>query len=82
MDLAPLAAALNTVLAGLLFTVTEELDPSAVHKQVKRPIDALIWKLEGQRLLPSAKRRVIRHLPIQTRHLEQAGHHPGRLPEW
>jgi hypothetical protein len=82
MDLAPLAAALNTVLAGLPFTVIEELDPGAVHEQVKRPIDAPIWDLDGQRLLPSAKRRVIRHLPIQTRHLEQAGHHPGCLPEW
>jgi hypothetical protein len=30
MELAPLAAALNTVLAGLPFTVTEELDPGAV----------------------------------------------------
>jgi hypothetical protein len=42
MDLAPLAAALNTELAGLPFTVTEELDPGAVHEQVERPIDAPI----------------------------------------
>lgn len=82
MDLAPLAAVLNTVLAGLPFTVTEELDPGAVHEQVERPIDAPRRDLDGQRLLPSAKLRVIRHRPIQTRHLEQAGHHPGHLPEW
>lgn len=82
MDLAPLATALNTVLAGLPFTVTKELNPGAVHEQIERPIGAPIRDLDGQRLLPSAKRRVIRHLPIQTRHLEQAGHHPGRLPEW
>jgi len=81
MDLAPLAAALNTVLAGLPLTVTEELDPGAVHEQIERPIGAPIRDLNGQRLLPSAKRRVIRHLPIQPRHLEQAGNHPGRLAE-
>ena len=81
MDLAPLAAALNTVLAGLPLTVTEVLDPCAVDEEVERPIGVPIRDLNGQRLLPSAKRRVIRHLPIQTRHLEQAGHHPGRLPE-
>jgi len=69
------------VLAGLPFTVTEELDPGAVYEQVERPIGAPIRDLDGQRLLPSAKRRVVRHLPIQTRHLEQAGHHPSRLPE-
>jgi len=69
------------MLAGLPLTVTEELDPGAVHEQVERPIGAPIWDLNGQRLLPSAKRRVIRYLPIQPRHLEQAVHHPGRLAE-
>lgn len=81
MDLAPWAAALNTVLAGLPFTVTEELDHGPVHERVEPLIRAPIWDLDGQRLLPSAKRRVIRHLQIATRHLEQARHHPSRLPE-
>ena len=80
MNLAPLATALNTVLAGLPFSVTEELDPGAVHEQIERPIGAPIRNLDGQRLFPSAQRRVVRHRPFQTRHLEQAGYHPGRLP--
>ena len=37
MDLAPLATALNTMLARPLFPVAEELDPCAVHQQVQRP---------------------------------------------
>lgn len=32
LDLAPLAAALNTVLAGLPLTVATELDPGTVHE--------------------------------------------------
>jgi hypothetical protein len=38
MHVAPLAAALNTVLAGLPFAITEELDPGAVHEQVQGAI--------------------------------------------
>ena len=81
MHLAPLAPALNTVLAGLPFTVAEELDASAVNQQVQRPIGAPIRDLDGERLLPPTQGRVIRHGPVQVRHLQQAGDHPGRLPQ-
>ena len=47
MDLAPLTAALNTVLAGLPLTVTEELDPGAVHEKIERPVGAPIRDLNG-----------------------------------
>ena len=33
----------------------------------------------GQR---SAQGRIVRHGPVQVRHLEQAGNHPCRLPQW
>lgn len=51
MDLAPLAASLNTVLARLPLAITEDLGPGAVHQQVQRAIGAPIWDLDGQ---PSA----------------------------
>ncbi len=81
MDLAPLASALNTVLSGLPFAVAEELDPGAVNQQVQRAIDAPIRDLDSQRFLPSAQGGVVGHRPVEVRHLEQAGYHPGRLPK-
>ena len=81
MDLAPSASALNAVLARLPFAIAEELDAGAVHAQVQRAIGATIRDLDGERLLPSAQGRVVRHGPIQVCQLQQAGHHPGRLPE-
>ena len=82
MDHAPLATVLNTVFASLTFTVTEELDPGVVHEQIERPIGAPIRDLDAQRLLQATTSGVMKHLPIQNRHLEQAGYYPGRLPEW
>jgi hypothetical protein len=38
MDLAPSAPSLNTVLAGLPLSISEELDARAVDKQVQRPV--------------------------------------------
>lgn len=38
MDLAPSAPSLNTVLAGLPLSISEELDARAVEKQVQRPV--------------------------------------------
>ena len=81
MHLAPLTPALNAVLAGLPFAITEELDAGAVHQQIQGAISAPIRDLDGQRFLPSAQGGVVGHRPIQVRHLEQAGHHPGRLPK-
>ena len=69
------------MLAGLPFAVAEELDAGAVHQQVQRPFGAAIRDLDGQRFLPSAQGGVVGNRPIQVRHLEQAGHHPGRLPK-
>jgi hypothetical protein len=37
MDLAPLASALNAVLAHLPLAIAEELDPGAVHQQIQGP---------------------------------------------
>lgn len=42
MNLAPLTSTLNAMLVRLPFTVTEELDPSAVHQQVQGAIGAPI----------------------------------------
>ncbi len=79
MHLAPLAAALDTVLSGLPFAIAEELDPGAVHQQVQGAISAPIRDLDGQRLLASAQGGVARHGPIQVGHLQQTDHHPGGL---
>jgi hypothetical protein len=62
-------------------TIAEELDAGAVHEQVEGSIRTAVRDLDGERLLPPAQRRVIQHGPVQTRHLHQAGHHPGGLPE-
>jgi len=64
MDLAPLASALHSVLAGLPFAITEELDPGAVDQQVQRAICAAIRDLDGQGLLPAAQRGKVRHGPV------------------
>ena len=81
MDLAPLATTLNTVLAGLPFTVTEELDPGAVHQQVQRPIGTTIGYLHLEGLLPAAQRRVVWNGPVQPCQTQEARDHPGCLPE-
>ena len=80
MDLAPLASALDTVLSGLPFTVAEKLDDGAVDQEVWRPIGAPIRVPDSQGLLPPTQGRMIWHGPVQVRHLQQAGHHPGGLP--
>jgi hypothetical protein len=45
MHLAPLAAALNAMLAGLPFPVAKELDPGALHQQFQRPIEAWRYRI-------------------------------------
>ena len=76
-----MASALNAVLTRLPFAIAEELNTGAVHEQVQRAIGATVRDLDGERLLPSAQGRVVRHGPIQVCQLQQAGNHPGRLPE-
>ena len=81
MDLAPLAATLNAMLSGLPFTIAQELDPGTLDEQVKQAIGTPIRDLDSQGLLTPARGRLIRHGPVQAWQLQQAGHHPGRLPE-
>jgi hypothetical protein len=81
MDLAPLASALNAVLAHLPFPIAEELEPHAVQQQVQGAICTPMQDLDDQRLLPSAQGGVVWHRPVQVRHLQQTGHHPDRLSE-
>jgi hypothetical protein len=81
MHLAPLASALRPMLARLPFAIAQELDASAVHEQVQRASGATVRDLDGERLLPATQGRVVRHGPVQVCQLQQAGNHPGRLPE-
>ncbi len=81
MDLAPLASALDPMLVHLPLAVPEKLDSSAVHRQVPWTISPAEGDLDRQCFLPPAQDRVVRHGPLQVRHLQQAGHHPGRLPQ-
>ena len=37
--------------------------------------------MDGEHLLPATQGRVVRHGPVQVCQLQQAGNHPGRLPE-
>ena len=75
------ASALNAMLSGLPFAIAEELDPGAVHQQVQGAIGAAVGDLDGQCLLTPAQGGVVGHRPVQVRHFEKAGHHPGRLPK-
>ena len=69
------------MLSGLPLAITEELDAGAVDEQVQGAIGAPIGDLDGQGLLPPAQGRIVWHGPVQASHLQQAGHHPCRLPE-
>ena len=64
MDLAPLASALNAVLAGLPFAITEKLDTGAVDEQVHGAIGMAKRDMDGQRLLSSAQSGVVGHRPV------------------
>jgi hypothetical protein len=81
MHLAPLVPDLRPMLARMAFSICQELDAGAVSKQVQKAIGATIGALDGERLLPPAQGRVVRHAPVQVRQLQQAGIHPGRLSQ-
>ena len=92
MDLAPSAPPLNAVLAGWPLAIAiatrhrhsplaGQPDPGAVHKQVEGAISAPKGDLDGQRFLPTAQGRTVRHGPIRASHLEQTGHRSRRRPE-
>lgn len=82
MDLAVLASAVGAVLADQPFSVAKELDPGAIHQQVQRPRCAAVGDLHSKGLLPPAQGGEVRHRPIQSCHLQDAGHHARSLPEW
>ena len=69
------------MLARLPLSIAEKLDAGAVNQQVQGAIGAPIRDLNGERLLPTAQGRIVWHRPVQARQLQQAGNHPGRLPE-
>ena len=81
MHLAPLAPALNAMLAGLPLAIAQELDASAVHQKVQRPAGTAIRDLHLQSLLPTAQGRVVRNGPVQPRELQQTGDHPCGLSQ-
>jgi hypothetical protein len=74
-------SALHPVLASLPFAIAEELDPGAVDQQVQRAVRTAIRDLDGQGLLPAAKRGKVRHGPVQAGQSQQAGHHSGGLAQ-
>ena len=69
------------MLPGLPLAITEELDASAVHKQVQRPVGTAIRDLRLRGLLSAAERRIVRNRPGQPREPQQTGEHPGALSE-
>ncbi len=79
MHLAPLAAALNAMHARLPFAIAQELDTGAVDEQVQGAVGSPIGDLHHQGPLASAQGRIVRHSPVQARHLQQAGYHSRRL---
>jgi hypothetical protein len=81
MDLSPVAAALNALLARRPFAVAQELNSSAGNQQAQGAIGAAILDLDGHSILPPAQCRVIWHGSVQVSHLQQAGDHPCRLPK-
>lgn len=81
MDLAPLASALHPMLARLPFAITQELDTSAVHEQVERPVGTAIGDLHGQGLLPAAQGGEVRYRPVRPRQFQQACHHACGLAQ-
>ena len=54
MQLAPLASALNTMLAHLRFNIAEGLDTGTTDEQVQRPIRAALRDLNRKGLLSLA----------------------------
>lgn len=65
MYLAPLAAPLDALLAGLPFTVAEELDAGAVHQQMQRSAGTAIGDSHLEGLLSAAQRRIVWNRPVQ-----------------
>lgn len=81
MNLAPLAPARRAMLAGVPFAIAKELDPGTVHQQVQWAICAAKGDLDGQRLLTTADRTVVRHGPVQPCEFQKRPHHAGSLAQ-
>lgn len=81
MDLASDAPFWATVLAGVPFAFTLDLDPRAVDQQVQRALGAAMWDVDGQDVLPTGQRAEVGHGPVETDKPQQAFDETGRLPE-
>jgi hypothetical protein len=64
MYFAPLASALNTMLRSLPLAIAEELDASAVHKQVQRFVSTAVENLNCQGLYPATQGGKLWHGPV------------------
>ena len=71
-----LASALNAMLSGLPVAITEDLDASAVHKQVEGATAAPIRDLDGKGLLPPTQGRSVGHSPVEVRNLSRLAAFP------
>ena len=82
VDLAPLASPLNAVIADLSFTARR----GTCSRCCPPAGSAAHWRGDAAYGRPASsdvgQGGIVGHRPVQTRHLQQAGHHPGRLPQW
>lgn len=68
------------MLARLPLAIDQKFDPCAVHQQIQGAICASIGHLNRQCFMPPKQGRIARHILVQVRQFQQAGHHAGRLP--
>ena len=54
----------------------------AIGQQRHGAVRAAVRDLHREPGLTSAERGIVRNRPIQSRHLDQAGDQPDRLPQW
>lgn len=81
MHLPPCSWLGRPVFLGKPLTVPLGLDPGAVDQQVQSTRARAIGDQDGQMFLAAAQRADIRHGPIKPGQVQQACHHPGRLPQ-
>ena len=76
--LAPDAVFRPIMLACMPLAFSLDLDTRAVDQQVKRPTEAAIGNVHGQRLLAAAERAEVGHRPVEADQAQQAFDEPGR----
>jgi hypothetical protein len=82
MHLAPLASALNAMLAGLPFAITEELDPGAVDQKGPRVVSPRLSAIRVPTTLPqnvTLWSQNFRKPVILARYRRFANPRPGRI---